>query len=253
MIDTIIRKRSLLVSVLLIFMALGLAACGSDVQDTPEPEEEAIAAEPEATIAEVSQVEEPTDEPAVLPPPQVAVMTNTPVPATETPVPTDTPVPTNTPEPTAVPPTAVPIVPTAVPPTAVPPTEPPPPPPPPPVGANGLIASQFDVESTSAGTNDKVWFKFFVSNSTGSDVSYYSLGVMPKKDGNDRREWYQQSWKGADSVIKASGKEWRDNIKLPEAGDYTLRLVICFDGYEICTTGGGTFHSLSPEVPVKIN
>ena len=75
---------------------------------------------------------------------------------------------------------------------------------------------------------------------------------MPKKDGVDRPEWYQQSWSGEDSVVRPGGKSWKDNIKLPEAGDYTLRLVICFDGFEACTTGGGTFHSLSGEVPVTI-
>jgi hypothetical protein len=75
---------------------------------------------------------------------------------------------------------------------------------------------------------------------------------MPKKDGVDRPEWYQQSWSGEDSKVRAGGKSWKDNIKLPEAGDYTLRLVICFDGFNTCTTGGGTFHSLSGEVPVTI-
>ncbi len=232
---------------LLLILGAALAACGG------EPgEEESADPLPSPTTAEVAQLppeDSPSEMPVVLPPPNVDVMTNTPVPATNTPVPTDTPVPTNTPEPTAVPPTAVP--PTAVPPTAVPPTEPPPPTAPP-VGINGLIASSFNVETSEAGRNDQVWFNFNVANSTGGDVSYYSLGVMPKKDGTDRKDWYQQSWKGADSVIDPGGKEWRDNIKLPESGDYTLRLVICFDSYESCTTRNGTYHSLSNEVPVKI-
>lgn len=231
---------------MMLVLILALAACGGDAEEEP------TAAEPSPTtgeIAQIPQAEPPTAAPVVLPPPDVAVMTNTPIPATDTPVPTDTPVATDTPQPTAVPPTSVPS--TAVPPTAVPPTEPPPPPPPA-VGINGLIASSFNVESSEAGTNDQVWFNFDVANSTGGDVSYYSMGVMPKKDGNDRVEWYQQSWKGADSVIDPGGKEWRDNIKLPESGDYTLRLVICFDSYETCTQKSGTYHSLSNEVPIKI-
>lgn len=245
MLHILYGRKALLTVVVFMVMALGLAACGA------EPEEEAATAVPVATIAEVSQVVEPTDEAVQLPPPQVVMATNTPIPITATPLPTDTPVPTNTPEPTAVPPTAVPVVPTAIPPTAVPPTEPPPPPPPA-VGVNGLIASKFDVENTSAGKNEGVWFDFTVSNSTGGDVGYNSLGVMPKKDGVDRWDWYQQSYSGPDSKIGPGGFSWRDRIKLPESGSYTIRLVMCFDGYETCTTGGGTFHSLSNEVGVTI-
>jgi hypothetical protein len=101
--------------------------------------------------------------------------------------------------------------------------------------------------------NGKVWFEFEIANQTGSDVGYYSLGVMPRKDGNDRVEWYQQSYKGQNSKINAGGFAWEDNIKLPEAGDYTLRVVMCFDSYDSCSTGGGTYQSLSGEIPVTIS
>ena len=75
---------------------------------------------------------------------------------------------------------------------------------------------------------------------------------MPKKDGNDRVEWYQQSYKGQNSTIDPGGFSWEDNIRLPEGGDYTLRLVMCFDSYESCTTRSGTYQTLSQEIPITI-
>lgn len=171
--------------------------------------------------------------------------------ATEAP-PTDTPAPTETAAPTAVPPTAAPVVvaqPTAVPPTATPV----PPPPPPQVGANGLIASHFAVQDRAEFTvNGSVWFEFNVANQTGGEVAYNAIGVMPKKDGVDRPDWYQQSYGGPDSTIKPGGLSWEDRIKLPEAGNYTIRLVVCFDGWDPCMQQRGTWHNLSPEIPITI-
>ena len=39
---------------------------------------------------------------------------------------------------------------------------------------------------------------------------------------------------------------------MPESGNYTIRLVICFDGFDVCTTGGGNFQTLSNEVAMTI-
>jgi hypothetical protein len=76
---------------------------------------------------------------------------------------------------------------------------------------------------------------------------------MPRKDGTDRFNWFQQSYGGPDATIKPSGLTWEDHIELPETGNYTLRLVMCFDGWDTCTSGAGTFVTLSPEIPVTIN
>jgi hypothetical protein len=232
-----------------------LAACSQDDENAEvagDAVTPATAAPVDEEIFDEVASDDETAEQAVLYEPVVIVMTNTPPPAT------DTPEPTATTEPTDVPPTntPVPVQPTnppPPPPTAVPPTEEPPPPPPPAIGANGLIASHFAVQDRSEfKKNGKVWFEFTITNSTGGDVPYYSLGVMPKKDGNDRVDWYQQSYKGRNSSIDAGGFSWEDNIKLPESGDYTLRVVICFDSYESCTSRSGTYQSLSGEIPIKI-
>jgi hypothetical protein len=136
-----------------------------------------------------------------------------------------------------VPPTA-----TTAPPTAVPQT-----------GANGLTASHFAVQDRAEfSVNGSVWFEFNVANSTGGEVPYNALGVMPKKDGVDRPDWYQQSYGGPDSTIKPGGLAWEDRIRLPEAGNYTIRLVICFDGFDACLQQRGQWHSLSPEIPITI-
>ena len=228
---------------------------------------------PPAESAEATIVAQPTTADPTKPPPVVVAATGAPVietpaddapsgagedaPALPTAIPTVAPteappteVPTDTPVPTA-PPTARPVVvqPTAVPPTAtaVPPT------PAPQIGANGLVASNFAVQSRADLTvNGDVWFEFTVANSTGGEVPYNALGVMPKKDGVDRREWYQQSYGGPDSTIKPGGLSWEDHIELPEPGNYTLRLVICFDGFDACLQQRGTWHTLSAEIPVTI-
>lgn len=168
------------------------------------------------------------------------------------PPPTEIP-PTEVP-PTVVPPTAVPpppAAPTAVPPTAVPPTAVPPTAAPP-IGVNGLIASHFAIQDRAQlFVNGDIWFEFHVANTTSSDVPFDALGVMPKKDGVDRPQWYQHSWGGNNDVIPPGGLTWDDHINLPEGGNYTLRLVVCFDG-PACQAQNGTWHSLSPEVPVTV-
>ena len=187
----------------------------------------------------------------------VALPTDTPIPATDTPVPTATPIATETPIPsatsTAVPPTntARPFVPTN---TPVPPTNTPPPPPPP-IGVAGLIASRFVLQPRSSYTvNGQIWFEFTVTNNSGGNVAFECLGVMPRKDGGDRPQWVQVSWGGNDDVVPPGGiNNHEDHIELPETGNYTLRLAISFDSFSTCSSGGGTWHSLSQEIPVTIN
>lgn len=237
-----------LLTLLTMLIAGLLAACG---QTANEPGATAVPATQPAEIVVVLPA-------ATLPPPIISEATFTPVPATNTPEATATPEVSETPTATAVPPTntPAPVQPTAVPvqPTAVPPTNTPAPPPPPQIGANGLVASNFALqERSSMKVNESVWYEFTIANSTGGEVPYNAIGVMPKKDGVDRFEWYQQTYGGPNSTIKSGGLTWEDRIKLPEAGNYTLRLVICFDGFDNCLQGGGTWQNLSNEIPVTIN
>ena len=238
----------------LLILALGIA--GWVLLTDRGTKLETALGEPTVIIAAATEgvAASPTAEQATLPPAIiVALPTDTPPPATETPLPpTETAVPP-TDEPTAIPPTntAVFILPTS---TSIPPTNTAVPPTAIPVGANGLIASQFLLQDRSSYTvNGSIWFEFTVSNTTGGEVPYNAIGVMPKKDGTDRLDWYQQTYGGPNSTMKPSGLSWTDRIKLPETGNYTLRLVVCFDGFDNCLNGGGTWHSLSNEIPITIN
>ena len=240
---------------LMIGMSLLVVSCQASNEDEADEDAATAVADtnpPAATWTPIPAIiRDPELHPTDPPPATNTTMpTVTPLPITDTPtpIPTDTPTPippTNTPAP--IPPTSTPVPATNTP-------EPTAPPPPPQVGANGLVASVFEVEGDHNGykKKDSIWFNFYVANSTGGEVNYNSLGVMPRKDGVDRFEWYQQSYGGPDSKIRAGGFEWRDNIKLPEPGEYTLRLVMCFDGVSACAQGG-TFHSLSNEVQIKVN
>ncbi|MFZ0545865.1 MAG: hypothetical protein WAM60_10535 [Candidatus Promineifilaceae bacterium] len=211
--------------------------------NTSTPTVEVVAAEPTETLP-----------PTELPEPVVEIVpTDTPLPTdapTDTPEPTATPEPTETPEPTATP-TAVPVIvfPTNTPP---PPTSPPPPTAPP-VDTHGLIGT-FNLQSDSSYTvNGKIWYEFTVTNSTGQEVPYQALGALPKKGGSDRGDWFKMSWGGPNATIKPNGLSAKDWISLPETGNYTLRLAICFDDVNACKSGASPWVSLSQEIPVTIN
>lgn len=256
-----IRLIALAAAAALVFIGtILLAGCGNEPETAPAPAEAATATN-ESTIADANAGGEETAAGATLPPPIVVSASDTPVPATDTPEATATPASTDTPEATEVPPTDTPAplpptnVPAPVQPTSPPPpTDTPAPPPPPAKGANGLVASHFALQDRSDySAGGKIWFELQISNSTGNEVPYNALGVMPKKDGVDRFEWYQQTYGGKNSTMKPGGLTWEDRIELPEAGSYTLRLVMCFDGFDNCLQGGGTWVTMSDEIPVQVN
>jgi hypothetical protein len=192
--------------------------------------------------------------PPTFTPPPTRTPTNTPE-ASNTPMPTFTPLPTNTLPPSTPTNTPVPVVLPTNTPVPVPPTNTPVPQPPPPSGARGLTATHFGLQDRSSYTvGGLIWFDFNIVNTSGGDVPYHRLGVMPRKDGNDRLDWFQQSYGGPNASIKTGGLSHEDNIKLPEAGNYTLRLAICFDDWDGCNSGsGGTWETLSQEILVTIN
>jgi hypothetical protein len=212
-----------------------------------EEESEEIAVEPSETAV-----------PTQLPAPVVEVLaTDTPLPTdtpTDTPEPTATPEETDTPEPTAtstpVPPAPVIVLPTS---TPVPPTSPPPPTAVP-VNTHGLQGTHFAVQSRSNYTvNGEIWYEFTVQNNSGGPVPFQALGALPKKNGADRGDLFKLSWGGNDDVIHPGGLTAEDWIKLPETGNYTLRLVICFEALSACQNGSSPWVTLSQEVPVTIN
>jgi hypothetical protein len=211
-------------------------------------------AEVTVTPSPAATVELTSEKPTSLPTAAIEVKpTNTQPPSptpTETPIPTETPLPTETP----VPPTNTPvpiIYPTNTPAPPPPPTNTPEPPAPP--STNGLVLNSFSLEGgPNYPPNQPIWFNFDIANISGAPVPFGALGVMPKKDGTDRQDWYQHSWGGNNDSIPPNGLVWRDNIKLSEGGSYTLRLVICFDGYGACTSGQGNWITLSQEVPITV-
>ena len=224
----------------------GLAGIGGQATATSQATA-TTAVESEAT--EVSEVMPPPD--IIVVPTSTSLPTNTPAPtATNTPLPTDTPVPTatNTPPPVVVLPTNPPPPPA---PTST--TAPPAPPPPPPADTRGVVATAFFIEEgPNFRVSQPIWFNFNVVNNAGFPVEFGALGVMPRKNGADRPDLFQASW--GNEVLSVNGLEWRDHIDLPESGSYTLRLAICFDAdVNACKAGGGSWATLSSEIPVTVN
>lgn len=235
---------------------------GTAVAAAPTQNIETAVAETVAAISTASAVPpSPTGEqpPAALATATIDIPpTVTPLPtiaATDTPIPTDTPAPTDTP--TAVPPTNTPvpvILPTATP-TPVPPTNTPAPPPGPQAGNHrGLTATSFVLQDwrTNPTVNGQIWYEWTIANTSGGGVPYSTIGVLPRKDGVDRPQWYQNNWGGNNDVMPPEGLTWASWLSLPEPGNYTLRTVVCFDGFQTCMNGQGTFHTLSNEIPITI-
>lgn len=214
---------------------------------------------PEPTAPAVAQTDStavPTDAPLLPTATQQPAVVN----EFPTPTPFPTAVPTNTPLPTAtftpIPPTNTPIPqPTAVPPTntPVPPTNTPVPAGPQPENPQGL-SSTFTLEDwrSSLTPGGQVWYQWSVSNSSGGGVPYSTLGVMPRRNGQDIVQWYQNNWGGNNDVMPTSGLTWSSWLAIPEAGEYTIRVVVCFDGFQTCTNGSGRFYTLSREIPITI-
>ena len=246
-----------LLGILAILLVVALVYLLQDA--TPTSEQELPTLVP-TTVIEVAATEQPTNTP--LPPPVVEV------PPTFTPIPTsaqvDAPLrptsgPTNTPVPTQPLPTntATPVPTVFVPPTntPVPPTSTPLPSPTSP-NTRGLILNYFGLQSRSVyAVNQPVWFEFDISNVAGGTVPFGSLGVMPKKDGVQRSEWYQGSWGSNNDSIPTGGLQWEDNIKLPQSGNFSLRLVVCFESYQNfrANNNQGPWVTLSQEIAIFIN
>ena len=231
------------------------AVADAAAQETAVAQEIAtgIAATMAAAATDIPQL--PTETAVVLPantvnsgPPATPTPLATAVP-TETPIPTETPTPTNTP----IPPTAVPIIPTDTP--VPPPTDTPVPAGPQPGNQNGLIATYFGLQPgrSEFRPNGKIWYEWTVENTTGGDVPYKAIGVMPRRNGKDENQWFQINWGGPNHQMPPEGLSWPSWMSVPEPGEYTIRVVVCFDQFEACRDGLGTYYTLSNEIPITIN
>lgn len=117
--------------------------------------------------------------------------------------------------------------PTAVPPTATPKPQPTNTPVPQ-VDTRGLSSTSYYVENAPGpfGVNDPIWFNMQVVNSNGWDVEYESWGTYVAES-----KQFQKSWT-TNSFRPGTNESWRDRVKIPQAGNYTLYMRVCFmDGY----------------------
>ena len=243
--------------IMILLLAVVFVVVLQDIRSTSEDASPTLVSTAQAELTAAPEGEDlppaVVDVPATFTPLPTSPATETPI--ATTPAPTDTPAPTNTLPPPTLTNTPVPVViPTNPPPPPAPPPTDAPPPAPPPQDTRGLTATSFNLQPRSDfRVNQQIWFDFSLVNSTGGEVPYARLGVMPRKGGADRPEWFQQSYGGPNATIKPQGLNHEDNIKLPESGTYTLRLAICFDSWEACNSGGGNWATLSNEIPVDIS
>lgn len=185
-----------------------------------------------------------------------ATPTATDVPATPTPTETPEPQetatpteePTSTPEPTAIPPTRV--AATAILPTDTPvpqPTDPPPP-----SNIHGLTDITFSVDNPTVGANQRIQFRFSVTNDTTSPLVIGFLGVAVLDASGNNTGVFHTSWTGWVMDPKKT-ENWVDGLAIGTPGTYQLQLAACFPGVDECNSGLGEWAVLAPLVTVTVN
>jgi hypothetical protein len=200
---------------------------------------------------------------------------------TNTPLPQPTSVPAmNTSEPSPVPPTdtavpsteaaiTAPTVPPTLPPTTKPivlPTDTPPPPPtatftpaPQPSG-RGLLGELLlcNPEKPSFAANiERICFREKIVNTTNGPITYGILGVQAANLSGGANK-FQTSWAGDLSIgagctgpTDSCGGPWEDGMYL-EAGTYHLSLSICYSKLDVCRSASGEWETLTPGVTVNV-
>jgi hypothetical protein len=100
--------------------------------------------------------------------------------------------------------------------------------------------------------NQDIWFQFDVKNPNGVEIEYGALGLYPRKDGVDRLDLFKYSWTNA--TMFPNGFTWRDHINIPEPGQYTVRMAICFDTpASACQSPAANWATISSyELPVTV-
>ncbi len=183
--------------------------------------------------------------------------TATPLIPTETPPPTDTPAPSATPSPeftatTEPANTSVP-QPTNPPATAAPTSTPVPvtdTPVPAPTNIKGLTSISFSVDNPTVGVNQRIQFRFSLSNPTDDKITLGYAGVAIL-DTSGAQVAYHTSWT---NWIMDEGKteNWVDGVTIGAPGSYTLQFTVCFPDVDACAAGVGEWFVMAPPVAVTV-
>lgn len=185
--------------------------------------------------------------------------TATPLLPTETPLPTDTPEPSATPSPeftaTAEPThTAIPQVQPTNPPATTAPTSTPVPatdtPVPAPTNIKGLTSISFSVDNPTVGANQRIQFRFSLSNPTDNKITLGYAGVAII-DAAGAQVAYHTSWT---NWIMDEGKteNWVDGVTIGAPGNYTLQFTACFPDVDACASGVGEWFVMAPPIAVTV-
>ncbi|GAB4482857.1 MAG: hypothetical protein Kow00124_31980 [Anaerolineae bacterium] len=183
--------------------------------------------------------------PLTLPTATIA-LTETLIPTT---APTETPAASSTPPET---PTSSPtIAPTGVPATIIPPTDTPAPTAPPAGAARGLTNITFSVDNPVVAANQRIIFRFSVTNSTAQKIVFGYMGVAVL-DASGNNVQFQTSWTGWE-LGSGQTQSWDDGVTIGTPGTYLLQLSGCFPSVDACAAGQGEWEVLAPAVTVTVN
>lgn len=162
---------------------------------------------------------------------------------TTTPAETQQTIPTSTPAPTEQPATN-PAVPTEAPPPTEAPTLAPSP-------IEGLTNITFTVDNPVVSPNERIVFRFTVTNSGTEDIIFGYLGVAVL-DGAGNNVHFHTSWT---QWFLSPGKteNYVDGLAIGTPGAYQMRLSACFPGVDECNNGEGTWTYLGSPVDVTVN
>jgi hypothetical protein len=116
---------------------------------------------------------------------------------------------------------------------------------------------KLEARRTTFAVNERIWFTFDLTNSTGQPVLYGVLGVvaidLDPSDGNGGL--FHTSWDGnlAPGGQLSLGPTFhhRDNLSISVTGSYQLFVSMCFSAFNDCY-GGGIWENPSGPIGVTI-
>jgi hypothetical protein len=114
----------------------------------------------------------------------------------------------------------------------------------------GLTGTLTTEGGPNFGVNQQIWFNFTVTNPGSSPVSYGRLGVSVEENGQNIPDLFHTSYSET-TLQPGEVFTHRDWISLPRAGNFGLRLTICYPNVAECT-GGGQWGSLTNAVPAVV-
>lgn len=119
-----------------------------------------------------------------------------------------------------------------------------------PMTGHGLSGITFSVTRPQVASNERIEFRFTVSNNSGAAITLGYAGCAIY-DSNGKNAGFHSSW--TEWHLEAGKSEsWYDGLAIGTPGTYTLVFAFCVPGIEACNAGKGQWFEPVPGVSVRV-